>query len=256
MYRFFEVFKTLKLPEDLAVYFENVEVTKVSKTSTNSLARVYIKSDRVIEKPIIFKVEDALKKQIFRISNMDVRIIDRYVLSAQYTPQTVMDIYYDSILAELEKYWTLEYNLLKNSQWEFEKEDMLVFTIEDSFLAHQYADTLTDYFKKIFLNRFGFEIDVEYQYAKKKESQYERENAYRINLRVKEIENNMMATAGMIRNLLLNRRQQRKLRQQPSRRRLEQHFLQAITEAGKSLRHTAESLLTKMFYMEEILTVM
>ena len=88
MYRFFEVFKTLKLPEDLAVYFENVEVTKVSKTSTNSLARVYIKSDRVIEKPIIFKVEDALKKQIFRISNMDVRIIDRYVLSAQYTPQT------------------------------------------------------------------------------------------------------------------------------------------------------------------------
>ena len=92
MYRFFEVFKTLKLPEDLAVYFENVEVTKVSKTSTNSLARVYIKSDRVIEKPIIFKVEDALKKQIFRISNMDVRIIDRYVLSAQYTPQTVMDL--------------------------------------------------------------------------------------------------------------------------------------------------------------------
>ena len=195
MYKFFEVFKTLKLPEDLAVYFENVEVTKVSKTSTNSLARVYIKSDRVIEKPIIFKVEDALKKQIFRISNMDVRIIDRYVLSAQYTPQTVMDIYYDSILAELEKYWTLEYNLLKNSKWEFEKEDMLVFTIEDSFLAHQYADTLTDYFKKIFLNRFGFEIDVEYQYAKKKESQYERENAYKINLRVKEIENNMMAAA-------------------------------------------------------------
>ena len=68
MYKFFEVFKTLKLPEDLAVYFENVEVTKVSKTSTNSLARVYIKSDRVIEKPIIFKVEDALKKQIFRMT--------------------------------------------------------------------------------------------------------------------------------------------------------------------------------------------
>ena len=30
MYRFFEVFKTLKLPEDLAVYFENVEVTKLN----------------------------------------------------------------------------------------------------------------------------------------------------------------------------------------------------------------------------------
>ena len=134
MYRFFEVFKTLKLPEDLAVYFENVEVTKVSKTSTNSLARVYIKSDRVIEKPIIFKVEDALKKQIFRISNMDVRIIDRYVLSAQYTPQTVMDIYYDSILAELEKYWTLEYNLLKNPSGSSRKRICLYSRLRTAFL--------------------------------------------------------------------------------------------------------------------------
>ena len=65
MYRFFEVFKTLKLPEDLAVYFENVEVTKVSKTSTNSLARVYIKSDRVIEKPIIFKVEERNRYSVY-----------------------------------------------------------------------------------------------------------------------------------------------------------------------------------------------
>ncbi|MFR2512414.1 MAG: hypothetical protein ACLS9K_11030 [Lachnospira eligens] len=145
---------------------------------------------------------------------MDVRIIDRLCLSAQYTPQTVMDIYYDSILAELEKYWTLEYNLLKNSQWEFEKRICLYSRLRTVSL-HQYADTLTDYFKKIFLNRFGFEIDVEYQYAKKKESQYERRKCIRVNLRVKEIENNMMAaakimpTAGMIRSLLLNRRQQR-----------------------------------------------
>ena len=54
------------------------------------------------------------------MKNMDVRIIDRYHLSKQYTPVTIMEVYYDSILFELEKYWTLEYNLLKNSSWEFE----------------------------------------------------------------------------------------------------------------------------------------
>ena len=81
MYKFLDVFRTLKLPDDIRVYMENVEVTKVSKTSTNSLARVYIKNDKVISKKIIYKVEDALKKQIFRIQNMDVRIIDRYRLS-------------------------------------------------------------------------------------------------------------------------------------------------------------------------------
>lgn len=102
MYKFLDVFRTLKLPDDIRVYMENVEVTKVSKTSTNSLARVYIKNDKVISKKIIYKVEDALKKQVFRIQNMDVRIIDRYSLSKQYTPQTIMDVYYDSILFELE----------------------------------------------------------------------------------------------------------------------------------------------------------
>ena len=62
MYKFLDVFRTLKLPDDIRVYMENVEVTKVSKTSTNSLARVYIKNDKVISKKIIYKVEDALKK--------------------------------------------------------------------------------------------------------------------------------------------------------------------------------------------------
>lgn len=193
MQKFFDVFQTLRLPEDLAVYFTNTEVTRVSKTSTNSLARVYLISDKLINKQFIYKVEDALKKQIFRMKNMDVRIIDRYNLSKQYTPITVMEAYYDSIQFELEKYWTLEYNLLKNSSLEFEKEDCLVITLEDSFLAQTYATSLQKYFKQVFLNRFGFDIDVIYRYKEKTESHYEKENEHKLNLRIKQIENTMRA---------------------------------------------------------------
>lgn len=198
MYKFFEVFKTLRLPEDISVYLEDTEVTKVSKTSTNSLARVYLKSDRLIGKPIIYKTEDALKKQVFRMKNMDVRIIDRYELSKQYTPVTIMEVYYDSILFELEKYWTLEYNLLKNSEWWFDGEDCLVIELEDGFLSRTYAESLTDYFKKVFLNRFGFDIDVIYQYKVKTESHYQKENEHKLNLRVKQIQKNMQAAAGVL----------------------------------------------------------
>ena len=193
MNKFFEVFNTLKVPEEIGVYLTDTEVTRVSKTSTNSLARVYLSSERLISKQVIYKAEDALKKQIFRMKNMDVRIIDRYRLSKQYTPVKIMEIYYDSILIELEKYWTLEYNLLKNSQWEFDGEHCLVLTLEDGFLSRTYADTLADYFKKIFLNRFGFEIDVIYKYAKKEGSHYELENEHKLNLRVAQIEKNMRA---------------------------------------------------------------
>lgn len=193
MNKFFEVFSTLKVPEEIGVYLTDTEVTRVSKTSTNSLARVYLSSERLISKQVIYKAEDALKKQIFRMKNMDVRIIDRYRLSKQYTPVKIMEIYYDSILFELEKYWTLEYNLLKNSQWEFDGEHCLVLTLEDGFLSRTYADALADYFKKIFLNRFGFEIDVIYKYAKKEGSHYELENEHKLNLRVAQIEKNMRA---------------------------------------------------------------
>lgn len=193
MNKFFEVFNTLKVPEEIGVYLTDTEVTRVSKTSTNSLARVYLSSERLISKQVIYKAEDALKKQIFRMKNMDVRIIDRYRLSKQYTPVKIMEIYYDSILFELEKYWTLEYNLLKNSQWKFDGEHCLVLTLEDGFLSRTYADTLADYFKKIFLNRFGFEIDVIYKYAKKEGSHYELENEHKLNLRVAQIEKNMRA---------------------------------------------------------------
>lgn len=64
-----------------------------------------------------------------------------------------------------------------------------------------------------------------------------------------------MPTAGMIRNLL-EQKAAKKAETAAKQKAARAAFLQAITEAGKSLRHTAESLLTKMFYMEEILTVM
>lgn len=195
MQKFFEVFKTLNLPEEIAMYLADAEVVKVSKTSTNSLARIYLKSDRLIGKNVIYKAEDALKKQVFRMKNMNVRIIDRYQLSRQYTPKSILDTYYDSIMFELEKYWTLEYNLLKHSTMEFEREDYLVLTLEEGFLASTYAESLADYFRKLYLNRFGFEIDVVYRYAKKEASRYEKENEHKLSLRVAEIEKNMRAAA-------------------------------------------------------------
>lgn len=193
LFKFFEVFKSVRMPEDIEMYLKDTEVVKVSRTSTNSLARIYITSDRLISKQIIYKAEDILKKQVFRMKNMDVRIIDRYNLSSQYTPVSIMDSYYDSIMFELEKYWTLEYNLFKNSVWEFEGQERMVITLEDGFLARTYADALTDYFRQIFLNRFGFEIDVIYRYAEKKVSHYELENEHKLSIRIAEIEKNKKA---------------------------------------------------------------
>lgn len=193
---FFQVFSAVRTDnQELRDNFSDVEVVKVTKTSTNSLAKVYILSEHLIHKEFVYMMEDILKSQVFRIKNMNVRIIDRYKLSKQYTPQTIMDIYYDSILFELEKYWTLEYNLLKNSKWFFEKEDEMTLILEDSFLAHTYDKTLKEYFEKVFLNRFGFEIDVVYRYEDKRENDFEKENELMVARRVQEIQDKIRAKA-------------------------------------------------------------
>lgn len=81
-------------------------------------------------------------------------------------------------------------------------------------------------------------------------------------IRVKEIENNMMAAAEDNadgrddKKLTSEQKAAKKAETAAKQKAARAAFLQAITEAGKSLRHTTESLLTKMFYMEEILTVM
>ncbi len=196
MYKFFDVFTTLRLPDSLRDYLTDTEIVKVSKTSTNSLVKIYLNSTRIIEKELIYRVENELKKQIFHIKNMEVRIIDRYKLSEQYNPQEIMKVYYDSILFELEKYWTLQYSLLKTAEYEFASEDKLVLTFQDSFLSRTYADDLRDYFEKVFLNRFGFEIDVEYKYEEKKESKYDEENEYQLHMRVKAIEDRLRVING------------------------------------------------------------
>ena len=41
MYKFFEVFKTLRLPEDISVYLEDTEVTK--RVTGLSESRLFIK---------------------------------------------------------------------------------------------------------------------------------------------------------------------------------------------------------------------
>ena len=58
--KFFEVFWSLKVPEELYVYMEDTHVVRVSKTSTNSMAKIYIESDRLIEKPVLYHASSNL----------------------------------------------------------------------------------------------------------------------------------------------------------------------------------------------------
>ena len=84
---FFEVFPDLKLDSELSHLFEDVTVTKVSSNTARDFIRVYIESHHLIEKKHIYQMEASIVTQVFRNRNIKVKLYEKFILSAQYTPK-------------------------------------------------------------------------------------------------------------------------------------------------------------------------
>ena len=110
--KFFEVFPSLKLDTGLRDLYEQVTVEKVSATKRKDFLRVYISSDRLIQKEDVFRAEGEIKKQFFPNVPMVIKFYERFHLSSQYDPKKLTEIYRDSILLELREYSPVELNLL------------------------------------------------------------------------------------------------------------------------------------------------
>ena len=62
---FFEVFPGLKLENKLKSLFEQTCIERVTATKQKDFVRIYLTSDRLIQKEDIFTVEKEIKKQLF-----------------------------------------------------------------------------------------------------------------------------------------------------------------------------------------------
>ena len=113
---FFEVFPTLQVEPELKSLLEEVQVTKASSNRARDRLRIYVSSQRLISKKKIFALERAIQDQLFPKNHLEVKIIEKFILSGQYNPQKLMDVYKDSVLEELKAYSLLEYNLLRRDR--------------------------------------------------------------------------------------------------------------------------------------------
>ena len=93
--RFFEAFPNLKLTGTHKDLFEQVVVEKVTATKRKDFLRIYIRSERLIEKEDIYTVENEIKKQFFPNDNIVIKIYERFDLSEQYNPEKLMYVYRD-----------------------------------------------------------------------------------------------------------------------------------------------------------------
>ena len=177
---FREAFPTLKLEEELEGLLDTTEVTKISANHEHTHIRIYLRAKRLIFKKNIWKLEKAITEQIFQNRAIQVKIIESYELSEQYTPKSLIEVYKDSILDELNAYSVLEYNLLRTADMEFPEEDRLILTMDETIIAKTRTDEIIGFLEKVICERCGMDLKIFPQYRKPQESKYRKNSEEQI----------------------------------------------------------------------------
>ena len=177
---FREAFPTLKLEEELEGLLDTTEVTKISANHEHTHIRIYLRAKRLIFKKNIWKLEKAITEQIFQNRAIQVKIIESYELSEQYTPKSLIEVYKDSILDELNAYSVLEYNLLRTADMEFPEEDRLILTMDETIIAKTRTDEIIEFLEQVICERCGMNLKIFPQYRKPQESKYRKNSEEQI----------------------------------------------------------------------------
>ncbi|MDF2950658.1 MAG: PolC-type polymerase [Anaerocolumna sp.] len=165
---FFEVFDQLSnIPNELGNLFREVSVLRVVVSKTKSEIRIYTESNRLIPRKYIKRMQYLLYKQLFTNSPNAVILCESYLLSAQYTPEKLFDIYKESIEEDLRDRSILEYNVLEMSEIQFDNYTM-IFHCEENFLIRKLSSEVSKYIMDMYKDRFHFDVNVRFEYKEAK----------------------------------------------------------------------------------------
>ncbi len=168
--KFFEVFPALKLDAKTKEIMEQTEVTKVSTTRKQDFIRIYISSNNLIDKSDIIKSETSIKKQLFGSHDVNIKIYEKFSLSAQYTPKNLLELYKDSIELELKDYDHMEYSLFRSASFLYPDEGNVTLQLEDSVVSRKKAPDLIRILDKIMNERCGLSVDIQPEFIEVEKS--------------------------------------------------------------------------------------
>ena len=193
---FLDVFSDLELDGETGEILEHARVTKISMNLRRDRMQIYLEADRLIEKAVIYRVENAIRQQIFEGKGVDVRIIERFCLSGQYTARKLMPLYQESMLQELKQNSMALYDMLRRAKQEFSDEDTLILTVEDNCVSMEKEKELTAYLEKVFCERCGQNLKLTVRMQETKESERRELSERRVELEVEAIRRRIMAVSG------------------------------------------------------------
>ncbi|MCH5332313.1 MAG: PolC-type DNA polymerase III [Agathobacter sp.] len=189
---FREVFPTLTPGQELERLLDTVEITKISANREHTKLRVYLRGTRLMDKRMIWDLEHAITQLA---PGQEVRIIESFQLSEQYTLQTLMDVYYDSILDELNRYSALEYNILRTAEIAYGDPHHMSITVDETIVAKERIGEIVEFLEKVICERCGMDVVIETKYRKPQESKLRKNAQEKINQEVRHISARALAAS-------------------------------------------------------------
>ena len=161
---FEEVFPELRLSPAVERMIQGVKVTRIAMYNETGRMEVYLESTHLIEKEIIYRLEEELRSFLFGRSRMVVKIVERYLLSEAYTADKLLKLYMPSLLLELSKENHVSYRLIKKGGYRIE-DQVLFLSMAENELAKSREQGIRKFFENIMVTRFGMSIGVSFSYV-------------------------------------------------------------------------------------------
>ena len=196
---FYEVFPTLKLEGEEHKLFSLVGVKKISTTRNRDVFHVYIQSQRLISQKMVRHVAAELAKQLFpRQKNVRFLLHESFQLSDQYTPQTLLDVYSESIASELKRESPILYNLYRHAEFGFSDDNIVNMELQDTIIAREESEKLADYLTNVMNVRCGLRANIRIFYRKEERSQEAIEAEIRVQHEIAAITEAALKAAGNV----------------------------------------------------------
>ena len=148
--QFQEVFPDLRIEGGMAELLDTVEVSRVSINKKKDLLRIYVVSHQWIHKKYIYQLERQIEEQLFSNVPLRVKIIERFYLSRQYTPENFLEVYRPSILLELKNHSVFLNHLFSTAEITFPETNKMHLVLVDSVVAKEREEELVHILEKIF----------------------------------------------------------------------------------------------------------
>lgn len=175
-----EVFPNLRLEGELEKLADIIKIVRLSMNAKKDFLHIYTQSNNWVHKKHILAIEEAVKQQLFKNVPMKIKIIEKFNLSGQYTPQNFLKVYAGSISMELKNYSILEYNIFNRARIDFPKEDEMEITTDLGSIAEEVSQDFIRVLEKIFCERSGFSLKINLNYEEAKESDFRKESKLRV----------------------------------------------------------------------------